>query len=195
MGMLVWINGPGGVGKTQVAHELAHRLPGSFVCDPELLGIAIQRMTPPGLRADFQDSTAWRRGVREITADLAARFDGVVLIPVTILDVAHAVEMIDAPGTEGHEVHHVCLMASRETLLRRLRSRGDGRRSYGATRIDASLAALGAVPCAVRLDTDGLGISEVAEAVARVIGLDLRPAGARLRRRLRRVLVTLRHIR
>ncbi|MGG2461054.1 hypothetical protein ACO0M4_14735 [Streptomyces sp. RGM 3693] len=33
--MLLWINGPFGGGKTQTAHELQRRLPGSVLCDPE----------------------------------------------------------------------------------------------------------------------------------------------------------------
>jgi deoxyadenosine/deoxycytidine kinase len=33
--MLIWLNGPFGVGKTQTAHELSRRLPTSVVCDPE----------------------------------------------------------------------------------------------------------------------------------------------------------------
>jgi tRNA A37 N6-isopentenylltransferase MiaA len=33
--MLLWLNGPFGGGKTQTAHELQRRLPGSIVCDPE----------------------------------------------------------------------------------------------------------------------------------------------------------------
>jgi hypothetical protein len=33
--MLLWINGPFGGGKTQTAHELQRRLPGSVICDPE----------------------------------------------------------------------------------------------------------------------------------------------------------------
>jgi adenylylsulfate kinase-like enzyme len=33
-GMLLWINGPFGGGKTATAYELNRRLPGSVVCDP-----------------------------------------------------------------------------------------------------------------------------------------------------------------
>ena len=54
------------VGKTQTAHELHKRLPGSFVCDPEQLGFGIQRMTPPELRGDFQDVPLWREGIYQL---------------------------------------------------------------------------------------------------------------------------------
>ena len=44
--MIVWINGTFGVGKTQVAHELARRLGHGWVADPELVGYGLQRMLP-----------------------------------------------------------------------------------------------------------------------------------------------------
>ncbi|GHG01080.1 hypothetical protein GCM10017783_11610 [Deinococcus piscis] len=69
---ILWINGPFGVGKTQAAYALAQRLPGSFVCDPEQLGFALQRMTPPLLRGDFQDIPLWRSGTREAAPYTAA---------------------------------------------------------------------------------------------------------------------------
>ena len=53
--MLLWINGPFGGGKTQTAHEIRRRLPGSVVCDPEHPGFGLRRMLPPDLRGDFQD--------------------------------------------------------------------------------------------------------------------------------------------
>jgi hypothetical protein len=49
--MLLWINGPCGVGKTVTAFELNRRLPGSVVCDPEHVGFGMHRMLPPSLRA------------------------------------------------------------------------------------------------------------------------------------------------
>jgi hypothetical protein len=45
--MLLWINGPFGGGKSETARELHSRLPGSVICDPELLGIGLHRMLPP----------------------------------------------------------------------------------------------------------------------------------------------------
>lgn len=193
--MLIWINGPGGVGKTQVAHELAYRLPGGFVCDPEPLGFAIQRMIPPPLRTDFQAFPQWRSGVVAVLDDLLSRHDGVVIVPGTILDEDHLDEIVGGLRRRGHDVHHVCMLASRETLRRRLRSRADGRGSYAAARIDTSLAALARPAFATHVRTDGLSVSEVAEEVARLTGLELGPPGSRVRQRLRRTWVTLRQIR
>jgi hypothetical protein len=68
--MIVWINGAFGAGKTQTAHELCRRLARGWVCDPELLGFAIQRMQPPPRRADFQDEPLWRTGVRDLIGQL-----------------------------------------------------------------------------------------------------------------------------
>jgi hypothetical protein len=42
--MLLWINGPFGGGKTHVAAELTHRLPGAWVADPELVGFGLHGM-------------------------------------------------------------------------------------------------------------------------------------------------------
>jgi hypothetical protein len=70
--MPIWLHGPFGGGKTQTAYELHGRLPGSVVCDPGHVGFGMRRMTPPSLRADFQDYRAWRQAVFEIL-DLAAR--------------------------------------------------------------------------------------------------------------------------
>jgi hypothetical protein len=60
--VLIWVNGPFGGGKTQVAHELQRRVPGSVVCDPEHVGFGLHRMTPPGLRGDFQPERLMRPG-------------------------------------------------------------------------------------------------------------------------------------
>jgi len=82
--MLLWINGPFGGGKTQTAHEIQRRLPGSVICDPEHAGFGLHRMLPPELRGDFQDLVSWRQGVVEVL-DLALRErDGVVSVSVCL---------------------------------------------------------------------------------------------------------------
>lgn len=80
--MLIWVNGPFGGGKTQTAHEIGRRLPGSVICDPEEVGFGLHRMAPPSLRADFQDLPAWRQGVYEVL-DLALAQAGLTLTPNT----------------------------------------------------------------------------------------------------------------
>lgn len=55
MGVLIWINGAFGSGKTQTAHELQRRVGSAHVADPELLGFALHKMLPAHERTDFQD--------------------------------------------------------------------------------------------------------------------------------------------
>lgn len=193
--MLIWINGPMGVGKTQVAHELKYRIPESFICDPELLGLAIQKMMPKEMRTEFQSFALWRHGTMKIAADIATHFDGVVLIPMTLLDGEHHEEVVGSLKANGHDVYHFSLMASPESLLRRLRSRGDGKDSYGATRIDACLKALGRPRFATHIQTDGRTIESIADEIAESVGVELAPSGSRLNKRARRLMVTMRHIR
>ncbi|MBC9717932.1 AAA family ATPase [Streptomyces sp. TRM66268-LWL] len=208
--MLVWINGPFGGGKTQTAYELRRRLPGSVVCDPEHVGFGLHRMLPPALRGDFQDLPAWRQGVYEVLDLALAKHDGPVLVPMTVIDPAYFEETVGRLRERGHEVHHFALLASRETVLNRLRERAFGRalqlvagkdaplrrETFAVRRLDACLESLARPEFAEHLWTDSLPIPQVADTIAESAGLPLLPnTDGPLRGRLRRAATGARHIR
>lgn len=195
-GMLIWLNGPNGVGKTQVAYKLHRGLAGAFVCDPEHLGFALRRMLPASLRGDFRDLPLWRAGVVEMLRTVLDAGGGPVVVPMMVLDPSLLAAFVDLLHAAGHEVRHVTLLADRAVLLRRIRSRGETARSFAATQADRSLTLLRAPEFARHLSTDGLPISAVAADIAAHAGLAFTPdAAGPVRRRARRLGVQLRHIR
>ncbi|WP_424888674.1 AAA family ATPase [Streptomyces sp. XH2] len=208
--MLLWINGPFGGGKTQSAHELRRRLPGSVICDPEHVGFGLHRMVPPALRGDFQDFPAWRQGVYEVL-DLALReHGGPVIVPMTVVEPEVFRETVGRLRERGHDVRHFTLMATRATVLRRLRERSvvhalrsaagraaPGRReSFAESMLDRCLERLREPEFAAHLWTDRLTVPAVADAVAGAAGLALAPnTDGALRGGLRRAWTGIRHIR
>ncbi|MFI8305197.1 AAA family ATPase [Streptomyces sp. NPDC085927] len=208
--MLLWINGPFGGGKTQTAHEIRRRLPGSVICDPEHLGFGLHRMLPPELREDFQDLASWRQGVVEVLDLTLTRHDGVVIVPMTVTDPDCFAETVGRLGELGHDVRHFTLLAERETVLRRLRERGLGRllkyvggknaglrrESWAVRRLDHCLERLGEPEFAEHLWTDHTTVPKTADRIAVLAGLTLRPNNeGPLRTRLRQAGVGIRHIR
>ncbi|MFF5345560.1 AAA family ATPase [Streptomyces althioticus] len=203
--MLLWINGPFGGGKTQTAHEIRRRLPGSVVCDPEQPGFGLHRMLPPELRGDFQDLKAWRQGVVEVLDLALTRREGVVIAPMTVTDPGHFAETVGRLRELGHDVRHFTLLAERGTVLRRLRERGLGhllgagslrRESWAVERLDHCLERLAGPEFAEHLWTDHSTVPKTADRIAVLAGLTLRPNHeGRLRTRLRQAGVGLRHIR
>ncbi|MFF0227428.1 AAA family ATPase [Streptomyces sp. NPDC004629] len=208
--MLLWINGPFGGGKTQTAHEIQRRLPGSVICDPEHPGFGLNRMLPPELRGDFQDLASWRQGVVEVLDLTLAKHDGVVIAPMTVTDTGHFAETVGRLRELGHDVQHFTLLAERETVLRRLRERGLGhllrlpagkktvprRESWAVQQLDRCLERLREPEFAEQLWTDHSTVPKTADRIAVLAGLTLLPntEGA-LRTRIRQAGVGLRHIR
>ncbi|MER6959257.1 MULTISPECIES: AAA family ATPase [unclassified Streptomyces] len=208
--MLLWINGPFGGGKTQTAHEIQRRLPGSVVCDPEHAGFGLRRMLPPDLRGDFQDLTSWRQGVVEVLDLALDKREGVVIVPMTVTDPGYFGETVGRLRELGHDVHHFTLLAERETVVRRLRERGLGhllgfvagksaglrRESWAVQKLDHCLERLSEPEFAEHLWTDHSTVPKTADRIAVLAGLTLRPntEGA-LRTRLRQAGVGLKHIR
>ncbi|KPC77401.1 AAA family ATPase [Streptomyces coelicoflavus] len=217
--MLLWINGPFGGGKTQTAHEIRRRLPGSVVCDPEHAGFGLRRMLPPGLRDargrrplidNFQDLVSWRQGVVEVLDLALTEHDGVVIAPMTVTDSGYFAETVGRLRELGHDVHHFTLLAERETVLRRLRERGLGqvlryvsgkgagprRESWAVRQLDHCLERLTEPEFAEHLWTDHTTVPKTADRIAVLAGLTLRPnnEGA-LRTRMRQAGVGIRHIR
>jgi hypothetical protein len=208
--MLIWINGPFGGGKTQTAHEIRRRLRGSVICDPEHLGFGLHRMTPARLRGDFQDFPAWRQGVFEVLDMTLTRYEGTVIVPMTVSDPAYFAQTVGRLRDRGHDVRHFALLAERETVLRRLRERGFGhalrlvagedaplrRESFVVARLEECLRRLRGGEFAEQVWTDRLTVPQVADHIAASSGLRLAPdTDGALRGRLRRAWVGARHIR
>lgn len=200
MGVLLWINGPFGGGKTITACELNRRLPGSVICSPEHVGFGMRRMLPPSLRGDFQDLPAWRHSVLELLRlTLSGYHDGPVIVPMTLTDPGYFDEIVGQLRADGFAVHHVALLARPETVRRRLRARSLGtesrRGSWAMRGLDGHLHRLGGPRFAEHIHTDELTVAQVADAVASSAGLAITPStDGPVRALARRYVTTVRHI-
>ena len=195
--MIIWLNGAFGVGKTQTAFELHSRLPDSFVFDPEQIGFSLRKILPPGIRAgDFQDHQIWREFTYQGLRYVAKNFAGIIIVPMTVANPLYYEQTVEALRKEEFQVHHFTLLASRNTVLRRLRRRGDGSNSWGAHQLERCLKSLSDDRFSIHLNTEGKAIEAVAEEIAHYAGLNLKPATwYPILHPLRRMIVQLRHVR
>jgi AAA domain len=194
--MIIWLNGAFGTGKTQTAFELHSRIPGSFVFDPEQIGFSLRKVIPSEMHRDFQDHLVWREFTYKSLRYVAENFSGVIIVPMTIVNPLYYDQTIGALCQAGLQVHHFTLLASRETILRRLRQRGDGSNSWGARQLDRCLNSLSDEKFAAHLNTEGKTIEAVAEEIACYIDLTLKPpTWYPILRPLKRIIVQLCHIR
>jgi hypothetical protein len=200
-GMLVWINGPCGVGKTATAFELHRRLPGSVVCEPEHVGYGMHRMLPASIRRGFwQDIPAWRHAVRELLRMTLARHDGPVIAPMMLVDPGHFQEIIGGLRADGFGLHHFALLAEPATVVRRLHSRSLGleprTQPWEVDHLDEWLRQLRQPEFAQQVDTDHKSVAQVADIVSGSAGLAIAPAtDGPVRAWLHRYATTVRHIR
>ncbi len=194
--MIIWLNGAFGVGKTQTAFELNTRIPGSFVFDPEQLGFALRKVVPRPMRKDFQDHPVWREFTYQSLRYVAENFAGPIIVPMTVVNPLYYDQTVRMLLREGLTVHHFTLIASRSTVLRRLRRRGDGSNSWGAHQLERCWQFLADERSAIQINTESKAIGAVAEEIARYTGLDLKPPTWHpILRPLKRIIVQIRHIR
>jgi hypothetical protein len=199
--MLVWINGPCGVGKTATAFELHRRLPGSVVCDPAHVGFGMRRMLPASIRRGFwQDIPAWRHAVRELLGLTLAGHDGPVIAPMMLVNPGHHQEIIGGLRDDGFEVHHFALLAEPATVVRRLHSRSLGleprTQPWEVDHLDEWLRQLRQPEFAQHVRTDHKSVAQVADIISGSAGLTITPAtGGPVRAWLYRYATTVRHIR
>lgn len=197
MRMIIWINGAFGAGKTQTAYELHRRLPGSYVYDPENVGYFIRKNVPGKIAlGDFQDYPMWRDANYGMLKHLDREYDGIVIAPMTLVRPPYFDEIVGRLREDGAEVHHFALCAGKETLLRRLKGRGEGRESWAAAQIDRCISALSDERFKHHLDTEGCSIADNAERIAELAGVSLQPDGrSAVRKVYDRIRTQIRHIR
>lgn len=195
--MIIWINGAFGAGKTTVSYELSRRIPDSFVYDPENIGYFIRKNAPaPILKDDFQDHTAWREMNVSLLQMISKEYDGIIIAPMTIVNPQYFNEIVGKLRSDGVEIRHFALLATRETLLKRLKGRGDGKHSWPAKQIDRCISSLSQDLFKQHIYTDHLSIEEIIAQIAKECAIELQPdnRGA-LKKRLDRFITKLKHIR
>ncbi|MDX2005186.1 MAG: AAA family ATPase [Meiothermus sp.] len=186
--MIIWINGAFGVGKTQAAHELHSRLPGSHVYNPEEIGFALHKTFPGSLKSgDFQDIPLWRLFNHQALKELARHGDQTLIVPMTLAVPQYFREVVGALREDGVEVYHFTLFATKQTILRRLRGRGDGPNSWPVQQLERCLTALQSREFATHVHADSMTVPQVAEVIAERVGVRLEPAQNPLRAGLRRL--------
>lgn len=195
--MILWINGAFGAGKTQTAYELNRRIPDSYVYDPENVGYFIQKNMPKTIRLDdFQNYPMWRDINFHMLAHLNEEYDGVIIVPMTIVNRDYFQETIGRLRETGVAVHHFTLCASKDTLKKRLKKRGERANSWPEQQIDRCLTALTDSVFQHHMDTDRMNISENAEYIAAVSEVSLLPDHrGKLRKSYDRIITQIKHIR
>lgn len=172
MGRVLWINGCFSTGKTAVANLLVDRLPDAFLLDPEVIGGVLRdRLVPPPVYpGDFQDLSLWRTFTREAVVDAAERFDGVVIVPMTVARPEYFDEVIAAVGRRV-PLDHFTLTASRETILGRESGRADDTGAWAQKTVDWVVPALADGRFAVHIDAETQTAREVADDILRRISI------------------------
>jgi chloramphenicol 3-O-phosphotransferase len=160
---VIWINGSFSAGKTTVAELLVDRMPGSFLLDPEVIGVVLRdHLIPAHLYpGDFQDLPLWRSFTRDAVISATENSASVIVVPMTV---AHPEYFDEIIGEIRRRVRldHFTLMPSRETILRREATRPDETGDWAAKTVDRVLPELLHDRYAVHLDAE----NESAESLA-----------------------------
>lgn len=178
--MIIWINGAFGSGKTTAAKRLQKRLPNAYLYDPEQVGFFIRDNLPQDMRLpDFQHHPEWRTFNVEMLTKIARSYDGVIIVPMTLVNRAYYDEIIGTLQRDGIRVDHYILHADKRTLEKRLNQRFEWFNSWGKAQIDRCLHAFHHDITQDKIETNHLSAEQVVEEVAKRSGLTLQTAKRR----------------
>ena len=169
---VVWLNGSFGAGKTSVARILTSELPGALMLDPEDIGRWLRKVVPADLRrSDFQDIPTWRRLTVATIEGLLRDYSRPVIVPMTVVDPVYFGETVGRLRDAGIDVYHFCLVASPETIRRRLifRCSAPWATWWTLRQVQRCTVAVRSPEFAVHVDTENRSVREVVSAIWRLL--------------------------
>lgn len=171
--MIIWINGAFGVGKTSVATQLSKVLKNPYIFDPEMTGEYIWDNLPEELsrKGDYQDIPMWREFNYQMIDYIQKVWDGVIIVPMTIVNPLYYEELIKKLENSGSKLHHFILTADKNILLERLEQRGDYASSWPVNQIDKCVYAFDNIIQGTKIDTSNLTIDGVVDKIISSINI------------------------
>lgn len=120
--MILWLNGPFGVGKTTTAHTLVAETTGWRLFDPEHVGYMLQANLRDLDFGDFQHLQPWRNLVPHALREVNRLTDTHLIAPQSVLVSDYWDELSCNMGDLDLEVVHVVLDCQEEALAKRIDS-------------------------------------------------------------------------
>ncbi len=118
--MILWLNGPFGVGKTATARFVEKQLLGWRLFDPEWVGYMLRANLADWEVADFQDLPPWRALVPQVARQIMELTGDHLLVVQTVLREDVWNELQTGFAANNCEVTHVVLHADDEVLRERI---------------------------------------------------------------------------
>lgn len=169
--MIIWINGPYGVGKSTLAEALRDKRPNSFLFDAELAGDAVRENLPKSFfRETYEEYPLWHEVCFLLLKELDKTFDGDVFVPMTLKWVESVNAILNRLREAGVPVSHILLEADHDTVHDRILLRGEEEGCWCMEQIDECLNCQRELSCDLRLSTEGKTVEELAEQVRRALG-------------------------
>ena len=163
--MILFINGPFGVGKTSAARVLVERTPDAMLYDPEIIGSALRRGLGPVKKVkDFQDYALWHRLVVVAARVLRTTSARTLMIPMTVWRRDYFDPIVAGLRRVDTDLRCFRLTASQRELTRRIASDAEDAGAYGwrMSHLGVSLGASRDPAFGAEVPTDGLAPAEVA---------------------------------
>ncbi len=144
--MIIWLNGPFGIGKTSTAHALLRRVPAALLYDPEPFGAALRKTVATfEAAADFQELRAWPSLVVETARVLRDTYDRPLVLPLTVWRRSTVEVLLSGRRGIDPDVRPFRLVASEAVLRTRIMGRPDaeGPHAWRLAHLDAGLQSMG----------------------------------------------------
>jgi len=130
--MILFINGPFGVGKTSATRVLVEETPDAMLYDPEVIGSILRRVLGPIKKVDdFQDYALWRELVVAVARVLRAASARTLVVPMTVWRREYFDPIAAGLRRVDPDLRCFRLTASERELARRISSDSEDREAYG----------------------------------------------------------------
>lgn len=150
--MIIWINGPYGIGKSTLAERLRERISPSFLFDAELVGDAVRENLPEQFfKETYEEILMWGEICCKLLKELDSCFDGCVLVPMTLIRAESAASIIGRLKADGVNIKHILLEADSSTIRERILSRGEDQDCWCMQQIERCLDSQRDMQCDLRL--------------------------------------------
>jgi broad-specificity NMP kinase len=196
--MIIWVNGAFGSGKTQTAFELNRQIKYSYVYNPENIGYFLRKNIPKEIiQGNFQHQPLWRIINYEIIKNICLKYNGILIIPMTIYNKNYFDEIIGKLLNDNIKIDHYILGASKETILKRLSKRLEKKDSWAAKHIDKCINGfIDIIDKSIYIDTNELSLHEVVEIISMKSNLGIKKGkDIKIVNKIKRIIIQIKHIR